>query len=99
VQVPAGGVGVVIAQLGLARAAGYQAQREAIGELPTALVAVAGAVAEGKIDIEGLAAALVRTLSNGNGNGMPNGRREAVRADGGELTARAVPAQSGTPGS
>jgi uncharacterized membrane protein YqiK len=37
--------------LGLARAAGFDAQRDAIGEAATALVAVAGAVAEGKIDI------------------------------------------------
>ncbi len=34
--------------LGVARTAGFAAQREAIGEMPTALVAVAGAVAEGK---------------------------------------------------
>jgi uncharacterized membrane protein YqiK len=64
--------------LGLARAAGFQAQRDAIGEMPTALVAVAGAVAEGKLDImpevlvtgggsslDGLAAALIRALANG----------------------------------
>lgn len=64
--------------LGLARAAGFQAQREAIGEVPTALVAVAGAVAEGKLDImpevlvtgggsslDGLAATLIRALGNG----------------------------------
>ncbi|HVF03235.1 MAG TPA: SPFH domain-containing protein [Frankiaceae bacterium] len=37
--------------LGLARAAGFDAQRTAIGEMPTALVAVAGAIADGKIDI------------------------------------------------
>jgi hypothetical protein len=64
--------------LGLARAAGFQAQREAIGEVPTALVAVAAAVAEGKLDImpevlvtgggsslDGLAATLMRALANG----------------------------------
>ena len=34
--------------LGLARAAGFEAQREAIGEIPTALVAVANAIAEGE---------------------------------------------------
>ncbi len=62
--------------LGVARAAGFAAQREAIGETPTALVAVAGAVAEGKINVvpeilvtgngsslDGLAAALMRKLS------------------------------------
>jgi uncharacterized membrane protein YqiK len=64
--------------LGLARATGFAAQREAIGELPTALVAVAAAVAEGKIDImpdvlvtggsslDGLASVLMRALSNGD---------------------------------
>jgi len=64
--------------LGLARAAGFRAQREAIGEIPTALVAVAGAVAEGKLDImpevlvtgggsslDGLAATVIRALGNG----------------------------------
>jgi uncharacterized membrane protein YqiK len=70
--------------LGLAKAAGYQAQREAIGDGATALVAVAGAVAEGRIDIvpdvlvtggggalDGLAATLMRSLqpASGNGNG------------------------------
>lgn len=61
--------------LGLAKAAGFDAQRQAIGEMPTALVAVAGAISEGKIDImpevlvtggggavEGLAATLMSTL-------------------------------------
>jgi uncharacterized membrane protein YqiK len=61
--------------LGLARAAGFEAQRTAIGEMPTALVAVAGAIAEGHIDImpevlvtggggafEGLAATLMNTF-------------------------------------
>src|SRR4051794_30477606 len=37
--------------LGLARAAGYDAQRQAIGDSATALVAIAGAIAEGQIDI------------------------------------------------
>jgi SPFH domain/Band 7 family protein len=68
--------------LGLGRAAGFQAQTEAIGQTATALVAVANAVAEGKITvvpevlvaggggaIEGLAATLMRTLgTNGQGN-------------------------------
>jgi uncharacterized membrane protein YqiK len=63
--------------LGLARAAGFEAQRMAIGEMPTALVAVAGAIAEGQIDImpdvlvtggsslDGLAATVMRALGNG----------------------------------
>jgi uncharacterized membrane protein YqiK len=68
--------------LGLARAAGFQAQTEALGQTATALVAVANAVADGKITvvpevlvtggggaIEGLAATLMRTLGTG-GNGM-----------------------------
>jgi uncharacterized membrane protein YqiK len=68
--------------LGLAKAAGYQAQREAIGDVPTALVAVAGAVADGHIDVvpdvlvtggggalDGLAAALMSSLRNGSLNG------------------------------
>jgi len=71
--------------LGLAKAAGYQAQREAIGDVPTALVAVAGAVADGHIDVvpdvlvtgggggalDGLAATLMNTLRNSNGTNGP----------------------------
>jgi uncharacterized membrane protein YqiK len=66
--------------LGLAKAAGFEAQRVAIGEVATAIVAVAGSVAEGHISVvpevlvtggggsfEGLAATLMRTLRNGNG--------------------------------
>ena len=61
--------------LGLARAAGFEAQTQALGQTATALVAVANAVADGKITvvpevlvaggggaIEGLAATLMRTL-------------------------------------
>jgi uncharacterized membrane protein YqiK len=69
--------------LGLARAAGYQAQRDAIGDGATALVAVAGAVADGHIDVvpdvlvtgsggafDGLAATVMNALrTNGFGNG------------------------------
>jgi hypothetical protein len=64
--------------LGVARATGFAAQREAIGDVPTALVAIANAVAEGKIDImpdilvtgggsslDGLAATLMRALGDG----------------------------------
>ena len=66
--------------IGLARAAGFTAQREAIGEVPTALVALANAIAEGKIEImpdilvtgggsslDGLAATLMRVLADGKG--------------------------------
>jgi uncharacterized membrane protein YqiK len=69
--------------LGLAKAAGYEAQRTAIGEAATAMVAVAGAVAEGHIDIvpdvlvtggggalDGLAATLMQSL---RGNGSRDG--------------------------
>ena len=68
--------------LGLARAAGFREQTQALGQTATALVAVANAVADGKITvvpevlvaggggaIEGLAATLMRTLgTNGNGH-------------------------------
>ena len=60
--------------LGVARATGFEAQKEALGETATALVAVANAVAEGHITVvpevlvtggggsfEGLAATLMRT--------------------------------------
>ena len=65
--------------LGVAKATGYEAQREAIGEMSTALVAVATAIGEGGIDImpevlvtggggsfEGLAATLMQALRNGS---------------------------------
>ena len=62
--------------IGLAKATGFDAQRAAIGEVATALVAVAGAVADGQIDImpdvlvtgggggsfEGLAATLMQLV-------------------------------------
>ena len=63
--------------IGLARAAGFEAQRDAIGDVPTALVAIAGAIADGQIDVmpevlvtggggavEGLAATLMNTFRN-----------------------------------
>jgi uncharacterized membrane protein YqiK len=88
--------------LGLARAAGFDAQRQAIGELPTALVALANAVAEGRIDVmpevlvtgggsslDGLAATLMRML-------QPNG--SSPRASGSRAPDAAAPG-SGAPGS
>jgi uncharacterized membrane protein YqiK len=67
--------------LGLARAAGFTAQRDAIGQVPTALVAMTNAVAEGHLDVmpdvlvtgggsslDGLAATLIKHLA-------PNGDR------------------------
>ncbi|HET6953862.1 MAG TPA: SPFH domain-containing protein [Acidimicrobiales bacterium] len=75
--------------LGLAKAAGYEAQRDAIGDAATALVAVAGAVADGKIDImpdvlvtgggggalDGLASVLMNTLRAGR-DGQGNGAQQ-----------------------
>lgn len=61
--------------LGLARAEGFGAQKEALGEMATAMVAIANAVAEGHINImpdvlvtsggglDGLAATLMRSLN------------------------------------
>jgi hypothetical protein len=74
--------------LGLARATGFEAQKEALGGPATALVAVANAVAEGHITvvpevlvtggggggpIDGLAATLMRYLSDGRGGGNGTG--------------------------
>jgi regulator of protease activity HflC (stomatin/prohibitin superfamily) len=83
--------------LGLARAAGFREQTEALGQTATALVAVANAVAEGKITvvpevlvaggggaIEGLAATLMRTLgttANGSTNGQKPKEEPATAAD------------------
>jgi uncharacterized membrane protein YqiK len=71
--------------LGLARATGFEAQRDALGAPATALVAVANAVADGHITVvpevlvtggggslDGLAATLMRSLTNGAG-AKPNG--------------------------
>jgi regulator of protease activity HflC (stomatin/prohibitin superfamily) len=72
--------------LGLARAVGFEAQKEALGGAATAVVAVANAVAEGHITVvpevlvtgggnggpvDGLAATLMRFLSNGTNGGGP----------------------------
>jgi uncharacterized membrane protein YqiK len=75
--------------LGLARAEGFKAQKAAVGEMATALVAVANAVADGHITIvpevlvtggggafEGLAATLMRTLrpaANGSDTAITTG--------------------------
>lgn len=66
--------------LGLARARGFAEQKKALGEAATALVNAINAIAEGKVDImpevlvtgsggsvDGLAATLIRSLTNGNG--------------------------------
>jgi uncharacterized membrane protein YqiK len=93
--------------LGLARATGFRAQREAIGELPTALVAIAGAISEGNVDImpdvlvtgggssiDGLAAAIMRTL--GNGNGLRPRADDAVAAT--AVAASAIAPEKAAPG-
>jgi regulator of protease activity HflC (stomatin/prohibitin superfamily) len=77
------GEAAAIEALGLARARGYEAQIQSLGSGPTAIVAVANAVAEGKLTIvpevlvtggggavEGLAATLMRSF-NGNGHAKP----------------------------
>jgi hypothetical protein len=77
-------------EVGLAKAVGFGAQREAIGELPTALVAMANAVAEGNISvvpdvlvtgggssIDGLAAVLMRALRDNRAMPSP-GRDKAA---------------------
>jgi len=68
--------------LGLARARGFEEQKKALGPTATALVNSINAVAEGHITIvpevlvaggggsfEGLAATLIRSITNGGGNG------------------------------
>jgi len=78
--------------LGLAQATGYDAQRAAIGEMATALVAVASAVAEGHISVvpevlvtgqgggalDGLAATVMHLL---HGSGVGNGRSAPAGSD------------------
>ena len=81
--------------LGLARAKGYEAQIRSLGSGPTAAVAIANAVSEGKITVvpevlvtgsggafEGLAASLMRSLNGGhaaNGGGEPNNPEPAAQ--------------------
>src|SRR5262249_34464625 len=84
--------GKAVGALGIAGATGFEEQRQAIGEGPTAIVAVANAVAEGRITVvpevlvtggggslDGLAATLIRTFTNGangaRGRDEGNGER------------------------
>src|SRR5437660_5350701 len=75
------GDAAAVEALGLAKAKGYEAQVQSLGSTPTAVVAIAGALSEGKLDVvpevlvtggggalEGLAATFMRSL---NGNGEP----------------------------
>ena len=77
------GDAAAVEALGLAKARGYEAQVLSLGSTPTAAVAIAGALAEGKLDVmpevlvtsgggalEGLAATFMRSLS-GNGEAKP----------------------------
>jgi regulator of protease activity HflC (stomatin/prohibitin superfamily) len=93
--------------LGLARAEGFKAQTEALGQTATALVAVANAVAEGKITVvpevlvaggggsfDGLAATIMRTLGT-NGSGRGAGERTAV--EGGSQDEAPAPAPPTAP--
>ena len=95
--------------LGLARAVGFEAQKEALGGAATAMVAVANAVAEGHITvvpevlvtggggggpIDGLAATLMRYLTNGAPAGTARGTAPAAPKDptGPAIDARTSPA-------
>jgi len=68
--------------LGLARAEGFEAQKRALGEMATSLVAIANAIAEGRIDVmpdvlvtggggsfDGLAASLIQAVRSGSFGG------------------------------
>jgi uncharacterized membrane protein YqiK len=79
------GEAAAVEALGLAKARGYKAQVQSLGSGPTAAVAVANAVSEGKLNVmpevlvtggggalEGLAATFIRSL-NGNGDARPDG--------------------------
>lgn len=92
--------------LGLAKAEGFRAQQEAIGELATALVAVAGAIADGNIKVvpevlvtgssggvlDALGATLLRNLHAG---GHTDGRGDAAAVEvAGADEAQAPPSDS-----
>ena len=99
--------------LGLARAAGYEAQTEALGQTATALVAVANAVSEGHITVvpevlvtgggggalDGLAATLMRTLGTGNGGGNARKAIDQTVEGASEATpaTEAAPTEAGAP--
>jgi regulator of protease activity HflC (stomatin/prohibitin superfamily) len=85
------GDAAAVQALGLARAKGYDAQIRSLGAGPTAAVAIANAVSEGKVTvvpevlvtggggaIEGLAATFMRSLSGGHG---PNGASASNEAE------------------
>jgi flavin-binding protein dodecin len=93
--------------LGLARAEGFKAQKAAVGEMATALVAVANAVADGHITIvpevlvtggggalDGLAATLMRALRTG-GNGADGMFGDGRTGDGKSESGQAIGAGDG----
>ena len=95
--------GAEVEAVGLARAKGFQAQVEALGQNATALVNVIAALSEGKAKfvpdilvtggnnggaIDGLAAAAMRFFGNGGGNG--NAHAAAPKPEGAKGDAGAV---------
>jgi regulator of protease activity HflC (stomatin/prohibitin superfamily) len=90
--------------LGLARAIGFEAQTKALGSGATAVVAVANAVSEGHLTvvpevlvtgggggggpIDGLAATLMRYLSNGGGSQSGDGNGAGDSSDAAAIGAR-----------
>jgi regulator of protease activity HflC (stomatin/prohibitin superfamily) len=93
--------------LGLARAIGFEAQTKALGSGATAVVAVANAVSEGHLTvvpevlvtgggggggpIDGLAATLMRYLSNGGGGQSGDGNGAAGSSESAAIGAREAP--------
>ncbi len=82
------GDAAAVQALGLAKAKGYEAQVRSLGSTPTAAVAIAGALSEGKLDVvpevlvtggggalEGLAAAFMKSL-NVNGGEKSKAERQ-----------------------
>jgi regulator of protease activity HflC (stomatin/prohibitin superfamily) len=87
------GEAAAIQALGLARAKGYEAQIRSLGSGPTAAVAIANAVSEGKLTvvpevlvtggggaIEGLAATFMRALNGSNGAHAPETQGAGAKA-------------------
>jgi len=88
------GDAAAVQALGLARAKGYDAQIRSLGAGPTAAVAIANAVSEGKLTvvpevlvtggggaIEGLAATFMRKLNGGHGTNGAGAETEAEPAE------------------
>jgi regulator of protease activity HflC (stomatin/prohibitin superfamily) len=95
------GDAAAVEALGLARAKGYDAQIRSLGAGPTAAVAIANAVSEGKVTvvpevlvtggggaIEGLAATFMRTLNGGHGTNGAAAANDAEPAESAEPKSR-----------